>query len=123
MDLRESILSADDLRTEPVPTPEWPEVDGQLYVRTLPATEFVNFFTLYDDESDAIKRCRFVITCLVDAEGKSVFSQDDAEALSRKGPAVNRLAVAAQRLNKISTGETLKNSEGATTDVSRSDSA
>jgi len=99
---REEILQARDLAYEDVEVPEW---GGTVRVRGLMAYERDEL------ELEALEaqkkptavrnvRARLVARCLVNAEGKRLFTDADAEELGKKhGAVIDRLFWVAQRLS------------------------
>lgn len=98
------IWEVDDLQREDVPVPEW----GMLMtVRGMTAGERDSFETsLSDSKGKPVLeniRARLVSRCVVDENGKRLFSDDDVAKLAKKaGKAVDRLFSAAQRLSGMS---------------------
>lgn len=102
IDLRHAILGTEDLPRVPVATPEWPAVDGHLYVRMLSAAERVAFGLSLGDDPPKLENhwARFAVLCLCDEQGQRVFADADAEALGKKSAAVLlRIKEAAETLN------------------------
>ena len=103
---REAILRATDLKSERVEVPEW---GGCVTVRSMTGFERDAFeASLFDGKGASRKeklanlRARLVAFCVVDAEGKRIFSDSDAEALGRKSAAaLDRVFAVAQRLNGL----------------------
>jgi len=95
MGLRESILEYQDpaLTLEEVPVPEW----GQsVWVRGWTGKERDAYEDEFGDVADTPMpnlRARILVRFLLDAEGKRIFSDSDAEALGSKfcGPLVSLL--------------------------------
>lgn len=116
MNLRETILAAQDSKRIPVEVPEW---GVTVYLRTLSGTERDAF------EGGLMKgkgkqrapdlanlRARLVALCAVDADGKRIFADDDIPALGAKASApLDRLFSAAQELNGLS-GKDVEDLEG-----------
>ena len=87
---REAILAADDLPTRDVAVPQW---GGTVRVRSLTGRERDQF------ETDVLSarrdghvspgnvRARYAAMCIVDGEGKNLFSTADIEALGAKAAA------------------------------------
>ena len=104
MGIRDSILSADDLPRTAVATPEWPEVNGSLFIRTMTRAERDEYETLVYSKQNGngkprdlkgMKSLLVMLTC-VDASGTRIFGDDDRAALEEKSAcALNRLAAAA----------------------------
>lgn len=121
--LREAILSRDDLPVEVVSVPEW---GMDVRVRALSGTERDaytascmkrkgkdgDFEMTFEDAS-----ARLVVRCVVDDAGNRVFADSDAAALGAKNAvALNRLFEVAQRLSGLRNEdfeELLGNSGGA----------
>ncbi len=84
MSLRDSILSArkaKDVSPVSVATPEWPDVDGKLFVRTLSAKEVDTYFSSADKD-EANFRAKLVCIGVVDESGNPILGEADAAALS-----------------------------------------
>jgi hypothetical protein len=87
MSLREKVKgtrNACDVPLYPVPTPEWPELDGLLYVRVMSVFEADQLFSRNADEDDGNDRARFVCAVVVDEQHNRVFTDDDAVWLGHK---------------------------------------
>lgn len=134
MSLRDQILAAQDSNKEAVSVPEWGLENG-LFIKTLSAKDRDGWETSLvsiDPNGKARRvnmanmRARLVVRCLVDADGKRVFGDDDAEALGEKSAAVvARLFDTAQRVNALSKEEVKaleKNSVSDRIDASDSNS-
>lgn len=101
---RDEILAADDLPTEVVSVEEW---GGKVIVRGLTARERDAYDeSVLDMRGNKAKvkmeniRAELVARCVVDEEGKRVFSDADAKALGKKSAVVvNRLWDVARRLS------------------------
>lgn len=115
MNLRDQILAAQDTTKEAVSIPEWGIKDG-LFIKSLSAKERDQWeasMVSIDMERRKVRkvnmanmRARLVTLTLVDAEGKRVLGDDDAEALGEKSAAViARLFDTAQRVNALSVDE------------------
>jgi len=115
---KDAILNADDLQTETVSVPEW---GGEVLVKTLTGTERDEFENsiLGDKEKPDITnvRAKAVSLCVVDPEGKRIFSAEDVLKLGGKNSrALDRVFAVFQRINgmrKKDMEELIKNSEGA----------
>ena len=101
MSILNQILSRTTARLIPVPTPEWPDVDGQLAVRRLTPVERTAFYSLAAAENPEAG-CQFqaLMACYC------------------TGPAIERLADAADEANVLSDGarESIKKKYAATAD-------
>lgn len=96
---RDDILSADDLKQTAVAVPEW---GGIVYVRSLTGNErdIYETYMLSDQKTDKAVRAYLAALCIVDENGKRLFSQNDIELLGQKsGAALERVANEALRLN------------------------
>lgn len=110
MDLRNQILSTEDTKREAVTVPEWGDVT--VYVKNLSSKDRdgweASLITITSDgKAKRVNminmRARLVVRCLVDENGKRIFSDDDAEALGEKSAAVMaRLFDLCQRINALS---------------------
>jgi len=112
-DLRAAVLAADDITIEPVATPEWPAVNGQLHVRTMSGTQrdrYLNSIrqtigegaaatvTVTMDEIGA----KLAAATLCDASGALLFTVADVTALGAKHyAALERVTAASARLNGL----------------------
>jgi len=102
---REQILAA-RLKMEEVEVPEW---GGKVWVREMTAAErFAHGEPLpgedkmTEDEITCTKTVRICAYCIVDKDGKHIFTNADVEALSEKGfTAINKVAKTAYRLSGI----------------------
>jgi hypothetical protein len=102
---REQILAASDLRTEPVPVPEW---GGEVLVAVLPGAERWDFDVWVTKQKPESTEhvVRLLALCLVDEQGARLFTEDDVKALGAKsGVALARLFRVAMRLNAIGEAE------------------
>lgn len=92
--LRNLLLAANDANIVPAqPTPEWPEVDGQIFLRSISAAERLRYaHTLRDrdpnEEADVTVWTRLLVLCLCDAEGRPLFTDEEADLLAEKSAAV-----------------------------------
>lgn len=107
---RDEILGADDLKTESVKVPEW---GGVVLVRELTGAERDSW------EASVVKtngtkvtidsqnmRAKLVALCVVDADGKRVFTEKDAVKLGAKSAsALDRVVDTARRLSRIGEDE------------------
>lgn len=123
---KDLVLSADDIKIEAVPTPEW---GGTVYVRTIGGTE-KDAFELgstrkhgktREQHLDNI-RARLCAYCLCDAAGAPFFEhpERDAPALGRKSSAaLERIWTVARTLNAMDqkdVDDLTKNSAGGQLD-------
>ena len=130
---REEILAAKDLKQEYVPVPEW---GGRVLVRELTGAERDEYEqSLMDTKkvgrNTIVKpnffnaKARMVVKCLIDEEGKRLFSDRDAGVLGTKGGSVlSRLVDIIQRLSGMTQEdieELEKNSESGQSEDSLSD--
>jgi hypothetical protein len=104
---RDAILGAEDLPREKVHVPEW---DGDIWVRTMMASERDDFEAGYlRDKAGVIEidrhnlRASLLVRCVIDEAGVRLFADTDIEALGAKSAAaVDRLYAVAARLNRLS---------------------
>ncbi len=120
---RDEILGADDLNTESVDVPEW---GGTVFVRELTGSERDTW------EASVVKtngtkvtidsrnmRAKLVALCVVDADGKRVFTEKDAIKLGAKSAAaLDRVVDAARRLSRIGEDELENLGKGSELDQS-----
>lgn len=107
---KDQILKAADLQPVKVPVPEW---GGDVFVRALNAGERDRFeASLFAGAGGSRKqdltnlRAKLVVLCCVDDSGKRLFADTDVDAVSAKaGAAVDRVFVAAQKLNGMTSVE------------------
>lgn len=102
----EQILAADDLTFEDVECPEW---GGTVRVRVMGAGERRAFERAMpkDKDSDSLDvRTLLVGACLVDEDGKPLFTADQLQELAKKSSVpIVRLNAVCMRLNCIGTEE------------------
>lgn len=96
-----AILSADDLKHEDVPVPEW---GGEVRVRTMTGTQREDFgASLMGDDGKSNMgtfRVKMVVCCVVGEDGEQLFTAEDVHLLSQKsGAALERVFAAASKLN------------------------
>jgi len=104
---RDQILNADDLPYRDEAVPEW---GGTVRISTITAADRDTFESMIFDTVDGKPvfkrdnfRAKLLAMCLVDANGKRLFSEGDIEILGRKSAkAVQRLFDIAQELNGTS---------------------
>ncbi len=110
MSLLDKILNRSNNGPVPVPTPEWPALDGTLFVRRLSPTERVEF----DAESgkqQATSGAAFLtftaLYCLIAGDGSRAFGNNDWPKLvddPGSGSAIDRAFDLADDLNTLSSG-------------------
>lgn len=123
---RDQILTADDLRSEIVPVPEW---GGDVRVAALTGTERDRFETSFGDGKtknlDNV-RAKLVAKSIVDEDGQRIFSDADVVKLGLKNAAaLDRVFDVAQRLSgltKQDVDDLAGNSDAAPSGASTSDS-
>lgn len=115
---RDQILSASDRPTEEVSVPEW---GGTVLVRALSGAERDAYesgiVTVSNSGTQRVNlanlRARLVAMACVDAEGKRLFSDEDAAALGDKSAAaLERVFDAARRLSGLTEGDVEELAEG-----------
>lgn len=107
---RDEILGANDIKSIEVEVPEW---GGTVLVGMMNGTSRDRFETeMISSKGKVNIRAKLAAITLVDAEGKPLFSYDDAEALGQKSAAaLDRVFEAACKFNRI-TGEDVEELEG-----------
>jgi hypothetical protein len=103
---RLSILAASDLATTDVEVPEW---GGTVRVRALTGTAreaFGRSLIGPDGKSSTVGyTAKLIAVSVVGEDGKPLFTMDDLEVLGDKcAPALERIADAAESLNKMKAG-------------------
>ncbi len=103
MSLQDDILASADIPAPvAVATPEWPAVDGQIFVVRLTSAEVADMWAWFNDkaaEKDALAPYA-VVACARAADGTPVFDRDHVKDLSAKaGSAISRIFRAADELN------------------------
>jgi hypothetical protein len=98
-----------------VPLPDYPELDGQVFVRRIGACELMVVRGAAGEDGPAGNMeslCRFLAKALCDAEGVRVFTDDEWDAINMAVPigALNKIGEAAQRINGLIREEVQKNS-------------
>ena len=120
MSIRDRVRDADDLSgVQAVPTPEWPDLDGELYVRRISARQHEDWINgMPEKEEDRVDtRANFAVFCVCDAEGKLVFTPEDSAMLGGKcAKVVDRLFTAARDFNGLKDDTAAKNSPETTDD-------
>lgn len=114
MSLRDQILTAEDLSTQDVPVPEWPDAEGNplvVQIRTLTGEERDKFESSFAKQgkhgrvkSDYSNfRAKLLVRCLQDpATGDPLFTDKDAPRLGLKSAAaINRLFEIASEMSGI----------------------
>jgi len=110
MTILDQILNRTNKAPVPVPTPEWPELDGTLSVRRLSPTDRIAL-DLKAAEQQATSGAAFVTfvatyCCTLAADGSRAFADGDWKLLADdpgSGGAVERLFEAADELNVLTT--------------------
>ena len=100
MSLKEKILAAVDLPSEPVAVPEW---DCTVHMRTLTAAQRDKFAESCERDKFGNVRARLVSLSMTDETGQRIFSDKEIDALGGKsGMVLDRLFAVASRLNGFS---------------------
>jgi hypothetical protein len=132
---RDEILSAQDTKYDTVPVDEWSK-GASVRVRSLPAVlrDFMEAQILEAREKSKESavavptnvRAIVVAFCVVDAEGRQLFTPNDIEALGQKNVRpIQRIYDKALELNAITDADISKlagNSDGEASDISSSPS-
>ena len=102
---REQILGAEDLRRIEVAVPEWGD-GATVWIQTMTSAArdaLQSSFVNGKEVAMTNWRARLVVCCLVDANGRRLFDDADADAFGAKNAEVIlRLFEAAQKLNGAS---------------------
>ncbi len=103
MNLKERILAAQDLTSEPVTVPEWGET---VTVRVMTGADRDSLTSSMRDSAgnvDLMKyRARLLVRCLVNEDGTTMFSEAEIDALNAKSSiALDRLFAVADRINGV----------------------
>lgn len=100
---RDQILKADDLKTEVVKVPEWRK-DGEIIVSTMSGTGRDEYESdIYSSKGSMVNtRAKLLIRCIVDKDGKRLFTEKDIVALGAKSAKpLDRCFDVARKLNGI----------------------
>ena len=105
---REAILNAEDIKTEQVAVPEW---GGDVLVGSMSGTardRYEQSIISSDDKGNHKQnleniRAKLLAVCIVDEDGKPLFTDKDIAELGKKSvAALDRVFVVAQKLNAVS---------------------
>lgn len=108
---RDSILGVDDIITQDIEVPEW---GGTVRIKALNGKERDQFEAMMAPdprqkkkvEMPANFRAKFLVNCIIDEEGKTIFSYKDVQALGNKSAsALNRVFEAARKLAGLGTDD------------------
>lgn len=117
-------------KSVPAPCPEWPELDGKVWITELGDDEFLNYIDNLpdDDKGDKLRVARFLVFVLVYEDGKRIFDTDVIEMVKlSKLPVrvIRRWDAIAKELNHFGgTAKALeKNSDAADTTTSSPNAA
>jgi len=107
---REAILAADDRQYDDIAVPEW---GGTVRVRGMSGTQRDEYeSSIIEQRGNDRKvnlrnaRAKLVVRCVVDEEGRTMFTVDDIAALGRKSAvALERIFDAARRLSGMTEGD------------------
>jgi hypothetical protein len=110
---RDDLLKAEDLVTEEVDLSDLPGYTGSVLVRGLTGRERDEFeaSVLVERGGKAVRdlanvRAKIVAKCVVDEDGKRLFTDSDVAALGEKaGAAIDRMFDAASRLSGLRPGD------------------
>lgn len=84
----------------PVPTPEWPELDGKVFVRTITAAERDEYEDGFAKGTMRNARARLVVMAACDAGGNPIFTAEDVEAVGKQpATVISRLWYEARTLS------------------------
>jgi len=105
---RDTILAVEDLEVEDLEVPEW---KGTVRVRALTGAERDDYEASMHQQRGknnyvrnlANVRAKLVVRCVVDEDGKRIFTDQDANALGKKSAAaLDRIFEVAARLSRLS---------------------
>src|ERR1035438_6321076 len=99
MGLRETLFATYKDRPAPlaVATPEWPTLDGQIYVRKLTAGELDKFYAEIEEGSE---RAPFVALVACGPDNAPLFKESDADDLAELAfEPIDRIAFLGQQFN------------------------
>ena len=109
MSLRDLVLQQ-RLTIEPFPTPEWPDLNGQVHIRELTAEEFNRAVFVLDTEDPAFL-AQFAIMALCEKDGTPIFTDADLpQAVRLSGNLLKRAGIECQKLSGMR-GDPSKNVE------------
>lgn len=102
-----SLLATEDVKTEEVEIPEW---GGSVRIRVMNGHDRDEFDKwMYGKETNGAfcgMRVFLCYLCVIDKDGKRMFSMEDLPALEEKsGSALSTLFIAIQKLNKLTRAE------------------
>lgn len=110
-ELRQAILSASDTIIRPVPTPEWPTVNGQVHVRTMTLPERTQYLAYVRALAQSVEHVkdaqdmagvRLVVLTMCDSEGTVLMEIADIEPLAKKSwLAMNRVVDESASINGL----------------------
>jgi hypothetical protein len=110
-EIRQAVRESHDSNIEPIATPEWPAVDGKIFVRSLSiagreaylkdlkksSPPMVDGKAIIDSEVTVVK---LAAAAMCTEQGEPLFTQEDVEWLQEKNyAAMQRVVDAAARLN------------------------
>lgn len=111
-ELREAIRNERDVIIEPVATPEWPTVNGLVFVKSLSIADREAYLTALRQVSVPkegqvkievkyeVATVKLAAAAMCDSEGNTLFGPEDVEWLQQKShSAMQRVIDAASRLN------------------------
>ena len=104
---RETILNANDIKTEEVNVPEW---GGVVLVKSLTGSEKDKYeqsiYSIKDGANYNNIRAKFVALSICDEDLKPIFGSADIEALGQKSAiALNRVFEVAQKLSGLTSAD------------------
>lgn len=106
MNFSEMIGGKTDRKPKLVSTPEWPDVDGKLFVRRLTMLERVEFYSAANKQqatAGAAFQSFVVAYCACDEAGTRGFTDDEWKTLQNEpGSVVERISDAADEWNLLS---------------------
>lgn len=104
---RDQILSAQDLKMQAVPAPEW---GGDVLIRAMTALQRDQMMSMLGGDAtvqDSELKAFLCAQCAVDENGKRLFTDEDVAALQDKNPLpLDRIGEAVLAMSKVDSGAT-----------------
>ncbi len=106
MNLRDTILAANDGKVAPISIPEWGDV--QVFLRTITGSERDRFEESIQSDKNGRKvlthfRARFAVLVLGDEKGERIFTDADVQLVGKKSvAALDRILAAGMAHNRMS---------------------
>lgn len=125
---REDILATDDRQYNDIEVPEW---GGTVRVRGMSGTQRDEYEASIIEQRGSDRkvnlrnaRAKLVARCIVDGDGRTIFTSDDVSALGRKSAvALERVFDEARRLSGMTEGDVERLAENFEDDPSAGDTS